>query len=120
MRRAGDGPVPSVGWAPCRNQPLGHRDGKRGGLPGGRPPLSARRRRATRAACGSGREAAERAADVPLAEALEGAVAELADPLAGDAEHGADLLERVLAPALEPEVQAEDLGVARREGVERG
>ena len=37
-------------------------------------------------------EAAECAADLAFAEALEGAVPQLAHALAGDAEHGADLL----------------------------
>src|SRR5215831_5384626 len=62
-----------------------------------------------------GGEAAQCAADVAFAQALERAVAKLSDSLARDAEHGADLLERVLAAALEPEVQAEDFGVAWRE-----
>ena len=52
-------------------------------------------------------------------EPLERAVAQLADALAGDAEHAADLLERVLAPALEPEVEPQHLGVARRQRAER-
>src|SRR5215208_6187159 len=64
-------------------------------------------------------EAAERAADVTSAQPLERAIAELPDALARDAEHRADLLERVLAPAFQAEVQPEDLGVARRERVER-
>ena len=58
-------------------------------------------------------EAAERPADVAFAQALEGTVAELANALAGDAEHGADLFERVFAAAFETEVEAEHLGVAR-------
>src|SRR5512138_2294552 len=66
-----------------------------------------------------GCEAAECAADVAFAEALEGTVAELAHALARDAEHRTDFLERVLASALESEVQAEDLRVARRERTER-
>ena len=63
----------------------------------------------------SGREAAQRAADVAFAQALERAVAELANALARDAEHGADFLERVLASALEAEVEAQHLRVARRQ-----
>src|SRR5688500_2785316 len=70
-------------------------------------------------ALGLGREAAEGAPDVALAEPLERAVAQLAHALARDAEHRADLLERVLAPALEAEVEAQHLGVARRERAER-
>jgi hypothetical protein len=44
----------------------------------------------------------------------------LPDPFPGDAEHAADFLERVLAAAVQPEIQAEDLGVARRQGLESG
>src|SRR5688500_17692855 len=65
------------------------------------------------------REAAQRATDVALAKALERAIAKLTDALARDAEHRADLLERVLTSALESEVQAEDLRVPRRERAER-
>src|SRR5438034_3054127 len=64
-------------------------------------------------------EAAEGATDVALAEALEGPVAKLAHPLAGDAEHRADLLECVLTAAFEPEVEPQDLRVARRQRAER-
>ena len=67
---------------------------------------------------GSGGERPECAADVAFAEALEGAVAELPDALARDAEHGADFLEGVFASAFEAEVEAQHLGVAGRQGVE--
>src|SRR5215467_10980802 len=60
-------------------------------------------------------KAPQRAADVAFTQALERAVAKLSDSLARDAEHGADLFERVLAAAFEPEVQAEDFGVAWRQ-----
>ena len=50
--------------------------------------------------------------DFALAQALECAVAQLAHALAGDAEHGADLLEGVLATAVETEVEAEHFRVA--------
>src|SRR5512135_2629676 len=64
-------------------------------------------------------ERLQRAANVAFAQALEGAVAKLAYPFARDAEHGTDFLKRVLAAALETEVQAQHLGVARRERAER-
>ena len=51
-----------------------------------------------------------------LAEALERPVPELANPFPGDPEDGADFLQGVLAAAVEPEVELEDPGVARREG----
>src|SRR5688500_7278903 len=63
-----------------------------------RPRSSAARPRTSGAI--SCREAAERASDVALPEALQRAVAKLAHALARDAEHRADLLERVLAPTL--------------------
>ena len=65
-------------------------------------------------------EAAQRPTDVAFTQPLERAVAQLADALARDAEHRADLLERVLSAALEPEVETQDFGVAGRERVERG
>src|SRR5919107_6238157 len=65
------------------------------------------------------REAAQRPADVSLTEPLERPVTELPYPLARDAKHRADLLQRVLAPALQPEVEPEDLRVARWERRER-
>src|SRR3989337_955946 len=64
-------------------------------------------------------EAAQRAADIPFAEALERAIAELTSPLARHAKHRADLLERVLAAAFEPEVEPEHLRVTRRQRSER-
>src|SRR5690606_31449938 len=67
----------------------------------------------------SGREAVQRGAELALAQAPQGAVAELTDALARHAQHVADLLERVLAAALEPEVQPQHAGVARRERVQR-
>src|SRR5688500_4728631 len=65
------------------------------------------------------REAAERAADVALAQALERAVAELANAFARHAEHRTDFFQRVLAATLEPEVKAQHLRVARWERSER-
>ena len=64
-------------------------------------------------------EAAQRAADVAFAKPLERAVAQLANAFTGDAEHGADLLERVLAPTFEAEVQAQHLRIARRQRAQR-
>src|SRR6185312_980726 len=66
---------------------------------------------------GSGRpEPAERFAVRRLAELFEGALANLADSLAGDTHQGADLLERHrLGAFLEPVVEVEDLPFARRE-----
>src|SRR5690348_2862971 len=64
-------------------------------------------------------EAAKRPAHIPLTQPLQRPVAQLADPLARDAEHRADLLERVLASAFKAEVEAQHLGVARRQGAER-
>jgi len=60
-----------------------------------------------------------RPADLSLAQSLQRAVAELADPLTRHAEHRADLLEGVFLPVVESEVEPEDPRVARREGVER-
>src|SRR5688572_3246055 len=59
------------------------------------------------------REATQRAADVAFTEPLERPVPKLTDALAGDAEQRANFLERVLAPALEPEIQPENLRVPR-------
>src|SRR5512135_889499 len=51
------------------------------------------------------REARQRLPDVPLAQALERPVAQLADALARHAQHPPDLLEGVLPAAVEPEVE---------------
>src|SRR5207253_9861678 len=67
------------------------------------------------------REAAQRATDVALTQALERAIAKLADTLTRDAEQRADLFQRVLAPALEAEVQPKNFCVAgRQRGKRRG
>src|SRR5690242_12132866 len=63
----------------------------------------------------SGGEAAERATDVAFSQALESAVAELSYARASDAEHGADLFERVFASAIETEIQSQHLRVTRRQ-----
>src|SRR5205085_91442 len=65
------------------------------------------------------REAGQRLADGSLAQPLERAVAQLADPLAGHAEHPADLFQGVLASAVEAEVEPQHLGVTRRQRRQR-
>src|SRR6185437_13795729 len=65
------------------------------------------------------REAAKRATHVAFTEALERAVAQLTNALACDAEHGANLFERVFAAPFETEVQFENLCVARWKRAER-
>src|SRR5687767_12382956 len=59
------------------------------------------------------------AAKLPSARPLEGAIAQLANALARNAEHRPDLFERVLTSALETEIETQHLRVARRERVER-
>src|SRR5690606_8292190 len=60
-------------------------------------------------------EPGERLAVRALAELLEGAVADLADPLARDAEQRADLLERPLLAVVQAVVEVEDLALALRQ-----
>src|SRR6266536_3501973 len=57
-------------------------------------------------------EGPQRLAHRAFAQPLQGAVAQLADALARDAEHAANLFQRVLPPAVQPEVEAQHLGVA--------
>src|SRR5438309_655347 len=64
-------------------------------------------------------EGPQRLAHRAFAQPLQGAVAQLADALARDAEHAADLLQGVLAPAVQPEVEAQHLRVALLETVQR-
>src|SRR5687767_6412044 len=64
------------------------------------------------------RQILQRVSHVALTETLQRTVAKLANPLAGDAQHLADLVERVFAARLQSEVEAEDLRVAGREGRE--
>src|SRR3954467_4435105 len=64
-------------------------------------------------------EASECTANVALAQSLQRTIAKLANTLTRDAEHRADLLERVLAPTLETEVQSGHLRIARRQRAER-
>src|SRR5687768_9074133 len=61
------------------------------------------------------RERSQRPPNVPFTEALERPVPKLTDALTGNSEQRANLLERVLSPALEPKVQPEDLGIPRRQ-----
>src|SRR5436190_11571815 len=58
-------------------------------------------------------------ADVAVAQTLQRAIPELANALTGHAEHAADLFERVLAPAVETEVQPQHLGVPPLQRVQR-
>src|SRR5690554_2049451 len=67
----------------------------------------------------SGREAFERAAEIALAQPLECAVAKLAHTLARDAEHVADLFQRVLTSTIQAEVETHDLRVTRLQRLER-
>src|SRR5690242_5470164 len=67
----------------------------------------------------SGSEAAQRATHVSFAQAFERTVAQLAHALARDTEHRADLLERVLAPAVQTKVETRDFRIARRQRAER-
>src|SRR5437879_13418983 len=64
-------------------------------------------------------EGPQRLAHRAFAQPLQGAVAQLPDALARDAEHAADLLQGVLAPAVQPEVEAQHLRVALLETVQR-
>src|SRR2546430_1988772 len=63
-------------------------------------------------------EGPQRLAHRAFAQPLQGAVAQLADALARDAEHAADLFQRVLPPAVQPEVEAQHLGVALLQAVQ--
>src|SRR5690606_33459136 len=67
----------------------------------------------------SAREARQRATGVAFLEPLQGPISELAHSLTGHAEHLADLLERVLATAVEAEVQSQHSRVARRQRGQR-
>src|SRR5690606_8838836 len=64
-------------------------------------------------------EALQRGAEIAFAQPLEGAVAQLAYALTRHTQHVADLFERVLASAVEAEVQPHDTRIARRQRVER-
>ena len=67
----------------------------------------------------SGHQVPEPLAGFAFAQLQQRAVAQLADPLAGDAHHPADLLERAAVSVVETEVQPQDLGIPRRERGER-
>src|SRR5438094_10638537 len=64
-------------------------------------------------------EGPQRLAHRAFAQPLQRAVAQLADALARDAEHAADLFQRMLAPAVEAEIEAQNLGVALLQRVQR-
>src|SRR5688500_798832 len=65
------------------------------------------------------REAPECTAHITFTKALERAIAELSNALARHAEHRANLLERVLTSAFEPEVETEHLCVTWWQRAER-
>src|SRR5829696_2839712 len=84
---------------------------------GGESSLAARRPRPSSPALR--RERPQCPTHVALAEPLERAIAQLAHALARHAQHRADLLEGVLATALESEVEPQHLRVTRRQRVQR-
>src|SRR5690606_22469631 len=67
---------------------------------------------------GSRRERGQRLPFLPFTQALECTVPELANSLSRHAENVADLLERVLAAAIQPEVEPQHLGIARLQRLE--
>src|SRR5919107_5409275 len=69
---------------------------------------------------GSRREARQCPPHLALAQPFQSPISKLTDSFSGDTQHAADLLQGMLSSAIEPEVEAEHLGVARREGAERG
>src|SRR5690349_24143276 len=66
-----------------------------------------------------GCEAPQRLTHISITESLERTVTKLSHPLPSDAEEAADLFEGVFAAAIQPEVQAQDFGIAALEGVQR-
>src|SRR5688572_27716834 len=67
----------------------------------------------------SRRKTPQRATHIAFTQPLQRTIAQLADAFACDAEHRADLFERVLATALETKVEAQHLRIPRRERAER-
>src|ERR671927_130010 len=65
------------------------------------------------------REATQRTSHIALTKALERAIAELANALAGDAEHGPDLLQGVLPSAVQPEIEPQHFRVAHGQSIQR-
>src|SRR5256885_2084839 len=65
------------------------------------------------------REARQRLAYLAAPQALQAPTPQLPHPLARYAEHAADLLERVLAAAVQAEIQAQHLGVAPLQRAQR-
>src|SRR5215211_5322697 len=86
----------------------------KGTPPGGRVPPAGPPSAGSR-----GGERGQGLAHLALAQALERAVAELPDALARDPQDVADLLQRVLAPALQAEVELQHLGVAGLQRAQR-
>src|SRR5215210_4595631 len=66
------------------------------------------------------REATQRASYISFTEPLERTIAKLTHALAGDAEQRANLFQSVLASTFEPEIQAKDFRIARRERRQSG
>src|SRR6185312_4394166 len=62
----------------------------------------------------SGHEIAQPVASLTFAQAEEGTIAELTDPLPGDAHHPSDLLQRPAVAIVQPEIEPEHLGIPRR------
>src|ERR1700682_2571431 len=62
--------------------------------------------------CPSRRKTRQRPPYLTLPQTLERAVAELADPLASDAEHPTDLLQGMLPTPIQPKVESQHLGIA--------
>src|SRR2546427_2749852 len=64
-------------------------------------------------------EAGECLADVSIAQAFQRAITQLPDALPCDAEHAADLLECVLAPTIETEIEPQHLRIAPLQRIQR-
>src|SRR5438045_1845920 len=67
----------------------------------------------------SGSEARESFADVSVAQSLECAVAQLTNAFACDAQHSADLFERMLTSTVETEIEAQHFCIAALQRIER-
>src|SRR5260221_3602026 len=70
------------------------------------------------AAC-LGCEARERLADLAVTQPLQRAVAQLTHAFARDAEHSPDLFQGMLTATIKAEVEAQDLGIAPLQRVQR-
>src|ERR1051325_3304214 len=65
------------------------------------------------------REASEGATHVAFAEALQRAIAQLANPLARDTEHRADFFQGVLSATFETEIETKHLRITRGQRAQR-